>query len=144
MDREFKVGDQVYLKLQPYRQNTVAVGRNLKISTRYFGPFEVLERIGLVAYRLSLQEGLKVHPVFHVSLLKRSPPEGRPTSTTVTLTGDDGQLSTELVEILDRRMVRRGGKAVSQVLIRWSNFLADQTTWEDYWSLKSQFPNFDP
>lgn len=144
VDREFKVGDSVFLKLQPYRQYTVAERRNLKLSSRYFGPFEILEKIGPVAYRLQLPEGSRIHPVFHVSLLKKSPPSGQPTSPNAPPTGEEEQLHVKPIEILDRRSIRRGNKAVTQVLVRWSHLPEDRATWEDYWSLKEQFSDFDP
>ena len=53
----FQVGDFVYSKLQPYRQSSVTFRGSLKLAPRFFGPFEILAKVGLVAYRLTLPSG---------------------------------------------------------------------------------------
>jgi len=51
-ERHFNVGDEVFVKLQPYVQSTLAPRTNQKLSFKYFGPFTILERVGSVAYKL--------------------------------------------------------------------------------------------
>ena len=69
MHRQFKVGDRVYLFIKP-KSSTLYAGSCEKLAPRYCGPFEVLERVGPVAYKLALPLHVKVHNVFHVSLLE--------------------------------------------------------------------------
>ena len=76
----FEVGDHVFLRVSP-RRGITRFGRGGKLSPRYIGPFDILERIGDVAYRLALPPQLSsIHDVFHVSMLRRYEPD--PSETT--------------------------------------------------------------
>jgi hypothetical protein len=69
-ERKFELDQQVYLRLQPYRQTTVAHRQSLKLAPRFYGPFTIIRKVGAVAYELDLPKESRVHPVFHVSQLK--------------------------------------------------------------------------
>ncbi|KAL0417133.1 UNVERIFIED_CONTAM: Transposon Tf2-11 polyprotein [Sesamum latifolium] len=70
-EMEYEVGDKVFLKVSPWK-GILRFGRQGKLSPRYIGPYEIIERIGPLAYRLALpMELLQIYDVFHVSLLRR-------------------------------------------------------------------------
>lgn len=75
-ERHFQVGDMVFVKLQPYVQSTLAARANQKLSFKFYGPFQILSRIGSVAYKLQLPPSTAIHPVFHVSQLKAAVTSG--------------------------------------------------------------------
>jgi hypothetical protein len=68
--REFKVGEHVLLKVNP-KKGSLKLGSCTKLVVRLCGPFEILDRIGPVAYMLAFLSSMNVHNVFHVSLLKK-------------------------------------------------------------------------
>ncbi|CAN0885651.1 hypothetical protein LINGRAHAP2_LOCUS15178 [Linum grandiflorum] len=76
----------VYLKLHPYKQKSVAQRKNQKLAPRFYGPFLVLKKVGAVACELQLPASANVHPVFHVSLLKKA-------------VGDQSIVSTQLPDL---------------------------------------------
>ena len=72
---EFEVGDHVFLMVMPKR-GVVRFGKREKLLPRFIGPFEILERIGSVAYRLALPPSISgVHEVFHISILRKYTPD---------------------------------------------------------------------
>ncbi|VFQ66833.1 unnamed protein product [Cuscuta campestris] len=141
-DVSFAVGDLVLLKLRPYRQHSVARPLSSKLARRYYGPFEVLERIDAVAYRLRLLEGCRIHDVFHVSLLK--PFVARDGSTpTATLPADffKGQPVSFPVVAISSRTVLVDGELQEQWLVRWTDGTDADATWEPVKDLVQHYPD---
>ena len=68
--KEFQVSEHVFIKVRP-KKSSLILGSCAKLAPQYCGPFEILSRIGQVAYQLALPPNLKVHNVFHISLLKK-------------------------------------------------------------------------
>lgn len=64
------MGEQILVKLQPSAQTSIVNHPYPKLTFNFFGPFEVLQRIGPVAYHLKLLDSYLIHPVFHISQLK--------------------------------------------------------------------------
>jgi hypothetical protein len=139
-EREFVVGDQVLLKLQPYAQQSVVNRPYPKISYKYFGPYRILDRIGAVAYKLELPDTAKVHPVFHVSQLKPFLANYSPVYHELPDVPNLSAVPPVPAEVLQRRLVRKGNAAAPQVLIKWAHMPASSATWEDYYVLKAKYP----
>ena len=71
-ERSFDVGDWVFLRLQPYKQVSLKkANKDNKLSPKYYGLYKVLKKIGTMAYKLELLAASRLHPVFHVSCLKK-------------------------------------------------------------------------
>lgn len=133
---EFNVGDFVLLRLQPYRQSSLAARKNQKLAAKYYGPFEVLDRIGSMAYRLKLPPDSKIHPVFHVSTLK--PYHASSGSFETVLPPTPEQQPSVPLAVLGQRT--RAGKL--EVLVHWSHASPADSSWESVQELRARYPNF--
>ena len=126
--REFEVGDLVFLKFQPYIQSSVSLRSNQKLAFKFYGPYRVLARVGRVAYRLELPETSKIHPVIHVSQLKKV------IGSAVQVQPELPDFGTNLqvpFKVLQHRMRHKGSSDVAQVLVQWSRLSEALATWED-------------
>lgn len=143
-DREFQVGDEVYLKLQPYRQMTVNLRKNQKLAARYYGPYQVVQKIGKVAYKLNLPATSKIHAVFHVSQLKKKLGNNKVVHVDLPGINESGEFDPKPQKILDRKIVRRGMYPAVMVLVQWQHGSPEEATWESWDKLIKQFPDFNP
>jgi hypothetical protein len=146
--RSFDLGDMVYLKMQPHREAALGLGTALKLTSKYYGPFRIIQKVGQLAYKLQLPAGTKLHDVFHVNQLKKHlGPRAVPNARLPLLTAD-GKVKFNPVAILQRRQIpRQAGEyavAIPQLLIHWEGMTPEEATWEDAYYVQSTFPNFQP
>ena len=138
---EFEVSDRVFLKVMPKR-GVVRFNKHGKLSPRFIGPFEILERIGTVVYRLALLPSMtSVREVFHVSMLREYTPD--PAHLV-----DWGQIEVDTdvtfeegpVCIIDSRdqVLRR--KTVRLVRVLWRNCGVKESTWEREDTMRATYP----
>jgi hypothetical protein len=141
---QFEVGDNVYLKVSP--MNGVKRFRvKGKLSPHYIGPFPILEKCGIVAYKLELPPSfIGVHDIFHVSQLKKclkAPvdvllPEVAPVESDLTY-------PEHLIKIFDQKSHVTRRKMIKFYKIQWSNHMVEEATWESEDFLYSHHPEFE-
>jgi len=126
-ERHFVVGDWVYFKVHPYKQATISHHSYPKLAAKYYGPFQIIKKLGPVAYTLLLPSSVKIHPTVHVSLLKKcyEVPFHASYPPTVDLANPNCPTPES---ILQRRMVKKGNKVVAQLLVKWVGLPVDIAT----------------
>ena len=138
---EFEVGDHVFLKVMPKR-GVVRFGKRGKLSPRFIGPFEILERVGKVAYRLVLQPNMTgVHEAFHVSMLRRYTPDPAHVvdwgqieiDTDGTFEEGPGCIVCSRDQVLRRKTVRL-------VRVLWRHCGVEESTWERKDTIRATYP----
>ena len=127
----FDVGDHVFLKISP-RRGLTRFGRGGKLSPRYIGPFDIIEKIGEVAYRLALPPRLSgIHDVFHVSMLKKYEPDPSHILEWSELELEaDASYGEKPIRVIDTREKILRGKTIRLVRVLWNNFGSEESTWE--------------
>ncbi|XP_073056957.1 uncharacterized protein [Primulina eburnea] len=141
MPLKFEVGDHVFVKIAPLK-GIMRFGRKGKLSPRFIGPFEILDRIGERAYCLALPPGLdRVHNVFHVSMLRKYI-----SNPSHVLRHEALDLMSNLtyqevpIQILDRKVKVLRNKEIGIIKILWRNQLVEESTWEPEEEMKQRYP----
>ncbi|GJU17860.1 putative reverse transcriptase domain-containing protein [Tanacetum coccineum] len=138
---EFEVGDRVLLKVSPWK-GVIRFGKKGKLAPRYVGLFEILEKIGPVAYRLRLPEELcSVHDTFHVSNLKKClADENLHVPLDEIKIEKTFHFVEEPVEIMDREVQSLKRSKILIVKVRWNSKCGPEFTWEREDHMKAKYP----
>ncbi|MCO5592692.1 hypothetical protein L7F22_046695 [Adiantum nelumboides] len=138
----FEKGDFVFLKVAT-KSKTMKMGKYDKLSPRYCGPFKILKKIGDVAYKLELPESSQVHPVFHVSKLKKTV-HGLENVVSLDILVDliePPKIPHEPERILGYRDRYTRHKVYQEVLVKWTDVEEEDATWERRSAITKQFPH---
>jgi hypothetical protein len=100
-----QVGDMAYLKLQLYMHNALSIHKCLKLHSKFYGPFKIIQRIGQVAYKLLLLKGCGIHPVFHASQLKKHISNKVISYAHLPLIDKEGNILMHHDKLLQRRLI---------------------------------------
>ena len=138
---EFQEGDHVFLRVTPI----TGVGRALKskkLTPRFIGPYQILERIGEVAYRIALPPSLaNLHEVFHVSQLRRYIPDpSHVVQVDDVQVRDNLTVETSPMRIEDRELKQLRGKEIALVKVAWGGPAGGNVTWELESQMKESYP----
>ncbi|GJU41176.1 putative reverse transcriptase domain-containing protein [Tanacetum coccineum] len=139
---EFQVGDKVMLKVSPWK-GVVRFGKRGKLNPRYVGPFKVLKKVRVVAYKLELpQELSRVHNTFHVSNLKKCYSEDPLVVPLEGLQVDDKlNFVEEPVEVMDHEVKQLRRSRVPIVKVRWNSRRGPEFTWEREDQFRKKYPH---
>jgi hypothetical protein len=145
-DIMFQIGDWVLFKLHQYLQQTVFKWVHQKLAARYYGPYQIVDKMGQVAYQLQLPAEARIHPVFHVSLLKHYQTKKdivEPRSVDIPPITDDDKLILESQTILDCCWHKQGQHLVVESLVQWKYLPVEDATWEPITQLQELFPTLN-
>ena len=126
--------------MQPYKQTSLKAEHCQKIAPKFCGPYIVLKRVGQVAYQLALPSHSKLHPVFHISRLKKVIWAKCQIQTNLPELAEEGSIWLQPQAVLDQRERRLRQRTIKEVLIQWKDTTPTDATWEPT-TILQQFPH---
>jgi len=128
----FYVGDWVFLWLQPYNQMSLKEAKkDSKLSPKYYGPYKVLQNIGIMAYKIELPASSWTHLVFHVSCLKKLIGEKFLVQNIFPKLDKERKILLDTKAITEKRIWKLKQWSISEHLIKGKNLPAEDFAWED-------------
>ncbi|WOH03791.1 hypothetical protein DCAR_0623191 [Daucus carota subsp. sativus] len=141
-EMEYQVGDKVFLKVSPWK-GVMRFSNKGKLSPRYIGPYEIIEKIGPLAYKLALPPELsQIHDVFHVSMLRRyrSDPTHVLKDPGIEI-NDNLSYIEEPVKIIGHKTKQLRNREIPLVKVLWRNHAVEEATWETEEHMRSKYPH---
>ncbi|XP_075085141.1 uncharacterized protein LOC142168361 [Nicotiana tabacum] len=128
-DLVFTIGDKVFLRVSPMKC-VMQFGKRGNLSPRFIGPYEILDRVGAVAYRLTLPPELSfIHPVFHVSMLRKCMSDSSQVIEAPTIPLDEKlSYEEEPMTIVDMQVRKLRSKEIVLVKVLWRNHIVEEAT----------------
>ena len=137
--KEYQVGDHVFVRIQA-RRSTLQWSGCAKLAPHYFGPFQVLARVGPVAYQLALPSHIRICNVFHVSMIRKHIYDPKHVIKWQDIRVEpEGEVLVEPLNILDPREVWLRKRAITQFKVQWQHYGPDEATWEDEELIKKAY-----
>ena len=102
-----------------------------KLSPKYYGPYKVLQNIGIIPYKLELPASSRVHPIFHVSCLKKVITDKLLVQTILPKLDEEGKIILEPKEITKIWIAQLRNQLILEYLVKWKNLPMEDSTWED-------------
>ncbi|XP_022041022.1 uncharacterized protein LOC110943593 [Helianthus annuus] len=138
---KFQIGDKVLLKVSPWK-GVMRFGKKGKLIPRYIGPFEIIECVGSVAYKLKLPKELSgIHDVFHICNLKKCLAD-----ESLAISHHDVQIDENLrfivkpISIKDRQVKNLQKKLIPIVKVNWDAHRGPKYTWEVESNMRQKYP----
>ncbi|KAL0537221.1 hypothetical protein IC582_026196 [Cucumis melo] len=136
---EYDIDDWVFLKIRPYRQLSLRKKRNEKLSPKFFGPYQIVDKVGTVAYKLDLSATTSIHPVFHVLQLKKFVGDRTGVQPTIQFISENLEWQAQPEEAVK---YQKNGNGDWEVLICWKDLLEHEASWECYDENQRLYPTF--
>lgn len=138
----FNMGDMDFLHHHPYKQTYLNLKDHQNIAPIFYGPYKILYNIGHVAYKLELPQTSKIHPIFHVSCIKRSVGTHTPIQTALSNLDEEGFILIQPVAIINQHSHQLHSRIITKVLIQWQGLQLEDATWEPLMNFQQQFVEF--
>jgi hypothetical protein len=139
--REFKVGEHVLLKVNP-NKSSLKLGSCTKLVAKLCGPFEILEKIGSVAYTLALHVSMNVHNVFHVALLNKYLHDPNHVIDWHLIQVEiEGDFQVHPMRILEKKFKMLWIRVIELVKVQWTCYGPKDATWEHEVSMRVEYPH---
>ncbi|XP_070049383.1 uncharacterized protein [Nicotiana tomentosiformis] len=144
-DLVFAIRDKVFLRVSPMK-GVIRFGKRSKLSPKFIGPYEILDRVGVVAYRLALSLELSfIHPVFHISMLRKCTSDSSQVIEAPTIPLDEKlSYEEEPMAIVARQVRKLCSKEIMFVKVLWRNHTVEEATWEVEEAMRVKYPYFSP